>query len=460
MIRPLVAGVTAFLVATAAQAWAEEPALPPGLAPAAEPALPEGLIAPAPANQADAAPLPEQGLRLRGFVEGRGALWVDRDPRQQHAALSETRLEVEAERRLATVSFRVAADFLYDPLADGHAIDLEKGAGALDLREAHAAFSPAPFLDAKLGRQILTWGTGDLLFVNDLFPKDWNAFLLGRDEQYLKAPSDALKLSAFSEGVNLDLVYVPRFDADRFIDGRRISYFNSAQGRITGRDAVVQEDRPDAWGRDDEWAARAYRTFGATEGALYAYDGFWKSPAGSDPPTGRSTFPRLSVLGASLRGPLAGGIASGEIGYYHSAEDDAGSDPNIRNSELRALVGYEREVAPDVTLGLQYYLEHMRDHGAYRASLPSGSPARDENRHVLTERLTWLTMNQTLEWSLFTFFSPSDMDVYVRPKAKYKVDDHVTLEAGANVFVGERRHTFFGQFEDDSNVYAAVRHGF
>ena len=95
-----------------------------------------------------------------------------------------------------------------------------------------------------LGRQILTWGTGDLVFINDLFPKDWVSFFIGRDVEYLKAPSDALKVSAFSGWANLDLVYTPRFDADRFIDGRRLSFFNTGRGRLTGRDAVVLVERP------------------------------------------------------------------------------------------------------------------------------------------------------------------------------------------------------------------------
>ncbi|MBI4967018.1 MAG: hypothetical protein HZC25_02755 [Rhodospirillales bacterium] len=417
------------------------------------------MAGPARAGNAEDTARSESGFRLRGFVEARGGVWEDRDPRQQHAALSESRLQLEADRRVMLASFRIAADLLYDPLADGPAIDLAKGTGALDLREAHATFSPAAFLDVRFGRQILTWGTGDLLFVNDLFPKDWNSFLLGRGEQYLKAPSDALKISAFSEVVNLDLIYVPRFGADRFVDGRRLSYFNAAQGRIAGRDAVMQEDRPNAWG-DDEWAIRISRNFEAVEGALYAYDGFWKSPAGSDSHSGRATFPRLSAFGGSLRGPLAGGIASGEFGYYHSGQDAAGTDPNVRNSEVRALVGYEREVAPEVILGLQYYLEHMRHHNAYEASLPARARARDENRHLLAERLTWLTLSQTLEWSLFTFVSPTDKDVHFRPRVKYKVDDHITLEAGANIFLGENTHTFFGQFKDGNNVYASVRYGF
>ena len=51
-----------------------------------------------------------------------------------------------------------------------------------ELREAYLKFRLPGDIDLKVGRQILTWGTGDLLFINDLFPKDWNSFLLGRDE--------------------------------------------------------------------------------------------------------------------------------------------------------------------------------------------------------------------------------------------------------------------------------------
>jgi len=34
------------------------------------------------------------------------------------------------------------------------------------------------------------------------------------------------------------------------------------------------------------------------------------------------------------------------------------------------------------------------------------------------------------------------------------------VEAGANVFLGESDTSFFGQFEDNSNVYAGARYAF
>jgi hypothetical protein len=33
------------------------------------------------------------------------------------------------------------------------------------------------------------------------------------------------------------------------------------------------------------------------------------------------------------------------------------------------------------------------------------------------------------------------------------------VESGASIFIGKDDHTFFGQLEDNSNVWAAVRAG-
>ena len=68
----------------------------------------------------------------------------------------------------------MTVDLLYDPVLDRHSVRLEEGDGFLDLREANFILTPASLMDVKAGRQILTWGTGNLIFINDLFPKDWN----------------------------------------------------------------------------------------------------------------------------------------------------------------------------------------------------------------------------------------------------------------------------------------------
>ena len=154
------------------------------------------------------------------------------------------------------------------------------------------------------------------------------------------------------------------------------------------------------------------------------------------------------------------GIGNMEFGHYRSLDDTAGGNPFINNSELRYLVGYEQEILPELTGGIQYYVEQLLNYDSYRASFPEGGHPRDEFRQVITFRLTKLLLNQNLRLSLFDFFSPSDQDTYLRAHANYKVTDRWQTELGTNFFTGSHDHTFFGQFEDASNVYLAVRYSF
>ena len=448
-------------------AMAEDPMLPAGLMGATnEPALPMGLDG---GGSSDKGKQPSQSsedwrealpFELTGFIETRIGSRLQTDEDQKQFSIGEARVHLQASKSWDALTLNLTSDFLYDPIASDHTVDLETGSGWFDLREANLVAQPFAFMDVKLGRQILTWGTGDFLFINDMFPKDWNSFFIGRDDEYLKAPSDALKLGLFSKLINLDIVYTPRFDADRYIDGRRISFYNAPAGKITGRSAPLIADTPNDYFSDAELALRAHRLIGPFEVALYYYDGFWKSPNGQNPSTGAFTFPELSVYGASLRGPLASGIANIEVGYYESREDQSGSNPFVANSEWKLMAGYEQELARDLTGSIQYYAEIKQDFEAYQAALPPGVKSDDEIRQLLTLRLTQLLMNQNLRLSAFNFYSPSDQDGYFRAKAAYKLNDSWTLEAGGNVFYGQMQDSFFGQFEDASNVYVSTRFGF
>jgi len=71
-----------------------------------------------------------------------------------------------------------------------------------------------------------------------------------------------------------------------------------------------------------------------------------------------------------------------------------------------------------------------------------------------------MEMNQNLRLSLFNFYSPSDEDGYLRANALYKMTDSLRFELGGNFFYGKDDFTFFGQFEDATNIYASVRTGF
>ena len=388
---------------------------------------------------------------LHGFVEGGLGIRTQNDPNQHHDAnYAELRFQLEASKTLDEAEFKFRLDLFRDEAL--HEFNA-------DLREAHVFLTPSDIVDLKIGRQILTWGTGDLIFLNDLFPKDFQSFFIGREESYLKAPSNSIKTSFFLDAINIDLVWSPLFNSDRFVNGERLSFFNPFLGRKTGELEELSSREPETLFKDSEIHLRAFKNVKGYEWALYGYYGFFKNPGGFNL-AGEATFPRLAVYGGSVRGNVLKGIGNVEIAYYDSLKDRAGTNPSINNSQFRFLMGYTQELFPDFNIGVQYYLEHMMHHSRFMRNLPTGSFAQDENRHTFTVRLTQLLLQQNLRLSLFTFYVPSDGEAYLRPIAHYKVSDAWSATVGANIFTGDGQSTFFGQLEDNSNVYARVRYSY
>ncbi|CAN2046764.1 Alginate export domain-containing protein [Candidatus Magnetomoraceae bacterium gMMP-13] len=388
-------------------------------------------------------------LEFHGFYEVRAGSRTQNDPHEKDISVMETRLQAELFTYNNWIDFKYKGDIWADGVTEQ---------GEYDTREAWIFSRPADFLDVKIGRQILTWGTGNLVFLNDLFPKDWQSFFIGRDEEYLKAPSDAVKFSFFTDFINFNLVYTPQFDSDRFITGEYISHWNGSQKSLTGRNAILQSDKPDSWFKNDEIAVRAYKNIKNYEVAFYGYRGFWKRPAGKTY-AGVSTFPKLNVFGASARGQIGSGIGNIELAYYQSADDESGTNPQVDNSEMRYLLGYTQDIGKNFNLSIQYYVEQMLNYSNYEKNITDDF-IYDQYRHVITLQLTKLLLNQNLELSLSAYCSPSDEDFYLRPKIRYKYTDRIILETGANIFGGSDSHTFFNQFKNNTNSYLAIRYNF
>src|SRR4030067_2038503 len=91
-------------------------------------------------------------------------------------------------------------DFFHDASVDG---DFD-----MDVREGYFTLQGSSS-DAKIGRQIVTWGRGDLVFINDVFPKAWTAFITGMPIEYLKKGIDGAKLGLYSNAVNGELIIIP-----------------------------------------------------------------------------------------------------------------------------------------------------------------------------------------------------------------------------------------------------------
>jgi len=394
-------------------------------------------------------------FQLGGFIEGLTTARVVRSSASANefvAAEARFRLNLDATHEIASARFRG------DVFADG-----VEGRVWFDIRDASIFVRGGNWFNMRVGRQVLTWGTGDFLFLNDLFPKDFNSFFIGRADEYLKAPSNSIITTFSVKKVGLDLVWTPIFEADRFIDGQRLSFFNPLVGDIIGDRSPltpVQPLFPDKRLRNGTVHGRIYGTAGAVELAAYGYVGYWPQPLALDLAALQVTYARLGAYGASLRAPFLGGLFNVEGSFYDSFEDRAGTDPTIPNSQFRGLVGYERELFPKFQMGLQYYLEYTFKHDELVQNSLWPDYEQHEFRHLLTLRLTQFLVMDNLELSLFVFFSPDELDTYIRPRITYKIIEPLAIVVGANLMFGRHDYTFFGQLKENTNVYARLRYSF
>ena len=360
------------------------------------------------------------------------------------------RLDLSAWSETGDISARFKGEVLHDAVDNETEIELREI--YLDVSSSHS--------DLRIGRQIITWGVGDLLFINDVFPKNWQSFFSGRPLGYLKTGVDGARLRYSGQTLNVELIALPFFTPDTLPDPKRFSFFDPMAG-VTDR----AEIEPTSTFNNTEWAMRLYRRVGEFDVAAYLYKGFWRSPAmqpDSEIVPSQLTlfYPELNVFGASAQGNVFGGVLSLEVGYYDSRGDSAGVEPAIPNSQSRLLIGYQRQLNQDLTLGVQYYAEIMQDHGQYQESLPAGFPVQRRYRDIVTLRLEQFLKHQTLRLSFFSFYSPADRDYLIQPQAHYKLSDELGISLGANIFGGKRDTSFLGQFGKNDNVYLALRFDF
>ena len=360
------------------------------------------------------------------------------------------RLDVSGESPSGEAGVLAKGDVFHDAL---------EGEVDVDLREAQVNYAYGP-LDFRFGRQIATWGIGDLFFIGDVFPKDWESFFSGRPIEYLKLGVDGLRARYSAASINAEALAVPFFTADRLPPADRFFFFDPFSV-VTSQ----QEEKPNRRFSNTELALRLYRQLAGLEASVILYRGFWRMPAARADDTTAPTnvtrfFPRLSVYAASVQRSFLGGVLGCEAGYYDSRQDRVGKDPAIPNSQWRFLAADQRQPWEDFTVVTQLYGEVMNHYGSYSASRPPQSPRDDRLRSVVSARLTQLLDYQTWKLGLFAAYSPTDDDYFLQPEASRRVTDEIGVSLGANLFGGRSSKTFFGQFEKSDNMFVSVRFDF
>ncbi len=331
--------------------------------------------------------------------------------------------------------------------------------GELELREGYIDYTAMNW-DIRTGRQIITWGLGDLLFINDVFPKDYDSFFSGRPLEYLKKGVDGIRLGIYPAFASFEFIAIPMFETNDYPDSKRFYMFDPMP------DVTNREKKDHATNiKNTEFALRIYRDIAGFDASLYFYRGYfrqpWMMPDNPMMPAKLTLFyPELSVYGASVQGRALDGVLSLEAGYYDSRQDRSGKDYTVPNPQTRFLIGYQRQMWEDFTIGLQYYNEYMHNYSEYEINHPEGLPKDKRLYQLVTIRLTQLLKHQTLKLSLFSFYSPSYRDYMLNPEIKYNFSDYIWAAIGGNIFGGGEKWSQFGQLRKNDNMYVQVRYEF
>lgn len=383
-------------------------------------------------------------VEVHGFLQTNNSLRLFRsDDFASQLLKGEQRGQLELTHKSSGWDANVKLDFFYD------AVESE---ASTQLREGFVSYY-GKNLDLRVGKQIITWGVGDLVFLTDVFPKDWAGFITGAPIEYLKKGSTGLRANYGRKGVGVEAIVIPEFERDVFPTSDRLSFF--APYPQAANHVLAPSERP-------EYGLRLSKELKGFSTSLYLFSGRDPSPiVHFDQPTSTATtrFGSLRMAGLSTQGNTKLGLLSGELAYYRT-EDRAGTDPEVNNPSLKALVGLERTLKGNETLGFQFIQDWMLNYGAYRDSLPGVFPSRDSVLNTMTVRWRNSLRNDTFKPTVFGLYNLNDRDWFVKAEAQVEIRPGLWYLVGAYLFGGAAPHTMFGQLAHDDNLYFTVRSSF
>lgn len=397
----------------------------------------------------------EQGLR----TSGTGAM------KQANSdwTMAHRRLKIKAQKNMDKGGLYAKIYFTKDDVTQDSYIDFR------ELRLQYKAFS---WMDLSIGRQVSTWGVGDMLFINDLFPKDWKALFRGMDMEYLKAPSNSLRMTNYLGALTWDLVYTPQFTPDNVPRGCHLTTYDpNTRSIVTDPNACLERDNTaEGMVNNDssngEVATQLKWDVSGHQLALYAYRGFYKNPRSARFDSSlliSPLYPRLNAYGFSEEGQIGPGIFTLEYGYYDSI-DDTDTDLLIENSMHKFIVGYKMDLNSQLTLGAQIYGEYMTDYDQYQqlytGAMGSTVGIKKEQQHTYTLRVMYKAFQETLIVNWFTYFRPDDKDMFSQLDFNKKLNTNFSLGLGYNYFSGDQDYLAreFSSVKDEDSFYVRLRY--
>lgn len=165
-------------------------------------------------------------------------------------------------------------------------------------------------------------------------------------------------------------------------------------------------------------------------------------------------YHRLWLTGGSFSTEIEGFVVRGEGAWYNGKKFQT-SDPMkegglVEKNYLHYVLGVDYNIE-GVNMSGQFIQQNIMD---YEAEI-----GEDEQQNTMTFLARYDMFRETLNLELFSYVGLDKGDALIRPKVMYDFGDGISLLLGANIFTGDTEGQF-GQFSDNSMVYAKIKYSF
>ncbi len=320
--------------------------------------------------------------------------------------------------------------------------------------------------DIRIGRQQVVWGKADGVFITDIVsPLNLTEFLLP-DFDEIRMGVTAVKINYYIGNSTIEAIAIPQFTPTERPNDYSIWYiepdfpapptFDWSKSEITpsientevflkysAMTSKIDFEIMGGYTWDDNPAMHIQKEFDMSTGSPVL--------------VGLNITPqhhRLGIGGGSFSTEIKGIILRGEAAYYNGkyfqTADPLATDALIQKDYLHYVVGLDFSIG-SVKLSTQFIQQYIFDYDTMMD--------KTEFKNTATFLARYDMLRETLHLEIFSYIGLDDNDALIRPKITYDFDDSFSVLLGSNIFIGERAG-MFGQYQDNSMIYAKIKYSF
>lgn len=319
--------------------------------------------------------------------------------------------------------------------------DVEK---KVELHELWVEKSLTPWLDMKLGRQIVSWGTSESFRVVDVVnPVNRQEFGM-TDIEDIRLGQTMSRFDLYSGPWNLSAILI--HGEQHTETPQPGSDYNVGP---LNRPSLSEENRDIL---PDRFAAALTGRFSGWDAGLYAArvedDLFYLTRDSNNIAIRR--YPDITMVGATLTKALGNVLLKAETAHLSGLRFSSLPENDV--SQTETLIGTEYSGFSETTLTVEVVHHHIHD---FNDTLTSDG--HKENLMEYAVRFSRTFLNETLEATLIAGFSgeKGDLGSFQRLEMEYDASDSLALQMGSVIYHGGDS-AMYQKIADNDRVFATV----